>query len=67
MANKPDNRTKWPFIVVYSHFPLYCTMVNSHTNYCARVRENINDLEKLFELYKVNLYIAGHLQGKNKK
>ncbi|XP_013400248.1 acid phosphatase type 7 isoform X2 [Lingula anatina] len=67
-ANKPENRAKRPWIIVFGHRPMYCsnaddpTMCSNIDNYVRVGIPHVHafSLEDLFYKYGVDLHFYGH-------
>ncbi|CAD8134668.1 unnamed protein product [Paramecium pentaurelia] len=53
------NREKVPWIIVYTHYPIYCSAPNS--DQCLNNFNYLSAFEDLFVQYNVDLYLSGHV------
>ncbi|CAK71249.1 unnamed protein product (macronuclear) [Paramecium tetraurelia] len=53
------NRDKVPWIIVYTHYPIYCS--NPQSVQCLNNFKYLSEFEDLFVKYKVDLYLSGHV------
>lgn len=53
-----ENRQKVPWIIVFSHYPMYCS--DPTDPQCGYNNEALSGFAELFSIYHVNLYIGAH-------
>lgn len=56
IANK--NRDNVPWIVVYAHYPIYCS--EKGADMCSNNYKYLSAFEDLFVEFRVDLYLSGH-------
>ncbi|CAD8050031.1 unnamed protein product [Paramecium sonneborni] len=57
LANQ--NRERVPWIIVYTHYPIYCTVPQN--DQCKNNFKYLSAFEDLFVEFKVDLYLSGHV------
>ena len=55
---KSINKSETPWIVVYSHYPIFCSDMTDKL--CSSQGKSMNGINNLMKLYNVSLYISGH-------
>jgi predicted MPP superfamily phosphohydrolase len=61
LNRSPADRQMYPWMVVFGHRPMYCSSKDS-SNPCGGQADSLKQyLEKWFKLYKVDLYVNGHV------
>jgi len=58
LAEAQTNRDQRPWIIVYTHRPLYCSKKKAD---CTENVEKYREVEELLNKYKVDLYVSGHV------
>jgi len=52
------NRNQRPWIIVYTHRPLYCSKKKAD---CTENAEKYSAIEEILNKYKIDLYVSGHV------
>ena len=65
-ANAPENRTLRPWIIVFTHRPVYCSYNSPEdrpSGRCYNFYTRYGIWEDLLKKYGVDLYLAGHMHA----
>jgi acid phosphatase type 7 len=63
LNRSPDDKAKYPWVVVFGHRPMYCTCKASKET-CTTEADTIKkSLEGLLYQYNVDLYVNGHIHN----
>ena len=65
-ANSKENRTIRPWVIVFTHRPIYCSvnsMEDKPSGRCYNFYETYTVWDELFQKYGVDLYLAGHVHS----